>query len=65
MYKSSIFRNVRIPMRDEVQLAADIYRPCDPSTLEVIKEPLPVLLIRTPYDKILEEPDVIVSTSLQ
>jgi uncharacterized protein len=39
-------RDVMIPMRDGVVLAADIYRPADQ------REPLPVLLERTPYGKL-------------
>ena len=37
-------KNVAVPMRDGVVLRADIFRPDS-------KEPLPVLLYRTPYDK--------------
>ena len=40
----SVEENVRVPMRDGVELAADIYRP-------VGEGPCPVLLSRTPYDK--------------
>jgi putative CocE/NonD family hydrolase len=40
----SITRNVSVPMRDGVVLNADIYRPEAPS-------PLPVLLLRIPYNK--------------
>lgn len=39
--------NVRIPMRDGVTLSADIYRP-------VTTEPVPSVLIRTPYTKASE-----------
>jgi len=39
-----IVHNLRVPMRDGVELALDLVRP-------EIKEPLPVILIRTPYDK--------------
>lgn len=40
-----VTRDIMIPMRDGVRLAADLYRPVGAG------EPLPVLLIRTPYDK--------------
>ena len=36
--------NVMVPMRDGVNLAADVYLPDGPG-------PFPVLLVRTPYDK--------------
>ncbi len=42
----AIERNVMIPMRDGVRLAADIYRPLH------AKGPMPVLLERTPYGKL-------------
>ena len=35
--------DVRVPMRDGVTLSADIYRPNT-------TEPVPVILVRTPYD---------------
>ena len=34
-----------VPMRDGVKLATDIYRPSD------LTGPLPVILMRTPYNK--------------
>ncbi|WP_142859888.1 CocE/NonD family hydrolase [Salinigranum halophilum] len=43
--------DVMVEMRDGVRLATDIYRPADPGTGEVVDEPLPALLDRTPYDK--------------
>ncbi|MFB6221689.1 MAG: CocE/NonD family hydrolase [Halolamina sp.] len=43
--------NVRVPMRDGVELATDIYRPADPETGTPIDDPKPVLLDRTPYGK--------------
>jgi putative CocE/NonD family hydrolase len=43
--------NVRVPMRDGVELATDIYRPADPNTGDPIDDPKPVLLDRTPYGK--------------
>lgn len=42
-------RDVMIPMRDGVGLAADIYRPAEGD--RAVNEPLPVILERTPYDK--------------
>jgi putative CocE/NonD family hydrolase len=36
--------HLRIPMRDGVQLAANLYRPADPSRV-------PTILVRTPYGK--------------
>ncbi len=41
--------NVMVPMRDGVKLATDIYRPARNGT--PVTERLPVLLMRTPYDK--------------
>src|SRR5262249_31973384 len=38
-------RDVMVPMRDSVKLATDLYFP------EGVREKLPVILIRTPYDK--------------
>lgn len=40
-----VLRDLMVPMRDGVKLAADVYRPAG------VKGPLPVLLERTPYDK--------------
>src|SRR5687768_11431600 len=40
---------VLVPMRDGVRLATDIFRPMRDGAL--IDEPLPVVLVRTPYDK--------------
>ncbi len=42
-------KNLMIPMRDGVSLAADIYRPAKEGKL--VEEKLPLLLHRTPYDK--------------
>ena len=42
--KIVIERNVDVPMRDGVVLAADVYRPAD-------DEPAPTLITRTPYGK--------------
>ena len=43
--------DVPIEMRDGVHLATDIYRPADPDTGDPVREPRPVILDRTPYDK--------------
>lgn len=43
-YKVVTEKNVRVPMRDGVALAADIYRPDAPGKF-------PVLVLRTPYNK--------------
>jgi uncharacterized protein len=42
--KITVQKNVQVPMRDGINLSADIYFP---ST----SEPLPVALYRTPFDK--------------
>jgi len=44
-YKVETTRNVMVPMRDGVRLATDIYRPVGAG------DRLPVVLIRTPYNK--------------
>ena len=41
-----IAHNLRVPMRDGVELALDLLRPDLPG-------PLPIVLVRTPYDKML------------
>ena len=41
-----VVHNLRVPMRDGVHLALDLLRPDLP-------DPLPVVLLRTPYDKVL------------
>lgn len=43
-YKVIVEKNVPVPMRDGVTLAADVYRPDAPGRF-------PVLILRTPYDK--------------
>lgn len=43
-YKIRTEANVRVPMRDGVTLAADIYRPDAPGKF-------PVILVRTPYNR--------------
>jgi putative CocE/NonD family hydrolase len=40
-----VLHNLRVPMRDGVELALDLLRPDLP-------DPLPVVLLRTPYDKV-------------
>ena len=42
-------RNVMIPMRDGVLLATDVYRPAVDG--EAVRDPLPLVLTRTPYGK--------------
>jgi len=44
-YRVTVERNVMIPMRDGLKLAADIYRP------QGLTGPLPVVLCRIPYGK--------------
>mgnify|MGYP001171889589 FL=1 len=48
-----IYKNqdVMIPMRDGIRLATDIYRPSD-GYGSPIKNKIPVILVRTSYDKI-------------
>lgn len=46
-------RDVMVPMRDGVRLATDVYRPTGPHG--VVGDPLPVLLHRTPYNKVTTE----------
>ncbi len=48
-YEVAVMKDVMIPMRDGVRLAADIYRPVRDGKL--VETPLPVLLERTPYNK--------------
>ncbi|WP_102347748.1 CocE/NonD family hydrolase [Bacillus sp. Marseille-P3661] len=51
-----IEKNIMIPMKDHVKLAADVYRPC-------VEKALPVLLRRLPYDKerpkFFDRPDIL------
>ena len=44
-----VARNVQVPMRDGVRLATDLYFPARDG--QRCAGPLPVLLLRTPYDK--------------
>jgi uncharacterized protein len=48
-YDVAVSYDVKVPMRDAVRLATDIYRPAKDGQL--VTEPLPVLLERTPYGK--------------
>ncbi|MBI4339567.1 MAG: CocE/NonD family hydrolase [Chloroflexi bacterium] len=41
--------DVLIPMRDGVRMATDVYRPAQNGRL--LEEPLPIVLVRTPYNK--------------
>lgn len=52
-------RDIMIPMRDGVRLAADVYRPAVDGV--AIAEPLPLLLSRSPYSKSRER-DVLAAT---
>lgn len=45
LYRVTIEKSVMVPMRDDVKLSTDIYRP------EGLSGRLPVIMIRTPYDK--------------
>ncbi|HYY41696.1 MAG TPA: CocE/NonD family hydrolase, partial [Pyrinomonadaceae bacterium] len=45
----AVEKNVMIPMRDGVRLAADIYRPAQQGVARA--EKFPVILERTPYNK--------------
>lgn len=44
-YRVTLEKSVMVPMRDGIRLSTDIYRP------EGLTGPLPVIMIRTPYDK--------------
>lgn len=50
-YGVTVRFDVMVPMRDDVKLATDVYRPADPTTAAPIETPKPALLLRTPYDK--------------
>jgi len=50
-YAVEVTKDIWIPMRDGVRLAADLYRP------QGVLERLPVVLIRTPYSKDIGPPD--------
>ena len=44
-YQVRVEENVKIPMRDGIRLSTDLYKPID------VGNKLPVILIRTPYNK--------------
>jgi predicted acyl esterase len=44
-YRVALEKSAMVPMRDGISLSTDIYRP------EGLEGPLPVILVRTPYDK--------------
>lgn len=46
----SVMKDVMVPMRDGVRLATDIHLPTDANGA-VLDEPLPTVLMRTPYSK--------------
>ncbi|MFN8215280.1 MAG: CocE/NonD family hydrolase [Solirubrobacterales bacterium] len=46
-----VLSDVRVPMRDGVELSLDVLLPDDPGA------PLPVALVRTPYDKTIQRAD--------
>ena len=48
-YNIKIYKDIKVKMRDGINLFTDIYLPCDPE-YKTIKN-TPVLLERTPYDK--------------
>jgi putative CocE/NonD family hydrolase len=49
-YEEVLIRpNVRVAMRDGMRLATDLYRPAAGG--KVVAEPIPALLLRTPYNK--------------
>ncbi|WP_306060020.1 CocE/NonD family hydrolase [Natronococcus wangiae] len=47
----AVYHDQAVETRDGTELATDIYRPTDEGSDEPIKEPVPALLVRTPYDK--------------
>lgn len=56
IYGYEIHKDVMVPMRDGVRLATDIYRPAHGDGRSV-EFPVPVLLVRTSYDKSAPEWD--------
>ena len=50
-YGVTVSHDRPVETRDGVDLATDVYRPADEATGEPIDEPVPALLVRTPYDK--------------
>ena len=51
-YEIAVFKDVMVPMRDNVRLATDMYRPARNGDL--LPGPFPTILLRTPYDKTAE-----------
>ena len=49
VHDAIIVRDIKVPMRDGVRLATDVYRPAQGS--EPLAGAFPTLLIRTPYNK--------------
>ena len=49
-------RDIMVPMRDSVYLATDLYFPAHNGN--PVKDPLPVLLHRTPYNKVEVETSI-------
>ena len=48
-YDIAAFPNIMVPMRDDVRLATNIYRPAENG--KVVEGKFPVILERTPYGK--------------
>jgi predicted acyl esterase len=48
-YDIAAFPNIMVPMRNDVRLATNIYRPAENG--EVVEGKFPVILERTPYGK--------------
>lgn len=46
----AVIENLRVPMRDGISLAADVWRPASPDGTP-LPGPFPVILERTPYDR--------------
>ena len=49
-YGVTVHEDLSVDTRDGIALATDVYRPAD-GTGAPVEEPLPALLVRTPYDK--------------
>ena len=49
-YGVTVMRDVKVPMRDGVKLATDVYLPANADG-NLVNEQLPSILLRTPYDK--------------
>ena len=48
-YNIKIYKDIKVKMRDGINLYTDIYLPCDPEYNTTNNTP--ILLERTPYDK--------------